>query len=52
MTLRTGTSKSGRAYRYYSCSTSGRVGKSACKGRTVPMEKLDHLSHTMWPNAF
>ena len=43
MTLRTGTSKSGRVYRYYSCSTSGRVGKSACKGRTVPMEKLDHL---------
>lgn len=43
MTLRTGTSKSRRVYRYYSCSTSGRVGKSACKGRTVPMEKLDHL---------
>lgn len=43
MTLRTGTSKSGRVYRYYSCSASGRVGKSACKGRTVPMEKLDHL---------
>ena len=43
MTLRTGTSKSGRVYRYYSCSTSGRVGKSGCKGQTVPMEKLDHL---------
>lgn len=43
MTLRTGTSKSGRVYRYYSCSASGRIGKSACKGRMVPMEKLDHL---------
>ncbi len=33
MTLRAGTSKSRRVYRYYSCSTSGRVGKSACMGR-------------------
>lgn len=38
MTLRTG--KSGR-YRYYTCSTKARQGETGCKGRTVPMEKLD-----------
>jgi Recombinase zinc beta ribbon domain len=40
MTLRTG--KSGR-YRYYTCSTKSRQGETGCKGRTVPMEKLDTL---------
>lgn len=40
MTLRTG--KSGR-YRYYTCSGCARKGKTVCKGRTVPMEKLDRL---------
>jgi site-specific DNA recombinase len=40
MTLRTG--KTGR-YRYYTCSTCARQGKSACKGRSIPMEKLDRL---------
>jgi site-specific DNA recombinase len=40
MTLRTG--KSGR-YRYYTCATSAQQGKSACKGRSVPMDKLDRL---------
>ena len=40
MTLRTG--KSGR-YRYYTCSTKARQGDTGCKGRTVPMEKLDTL---------
>ena len=43
MTLRTGTSKTGRVYRYYSCSSSARVGEAACKGRSVPMDKLDRL---------
>jgi len=38
MTLRTGTS--GR-YKYYTCSTKARQGETGCKGRTVPMEKLD-----------
>ena len=38
MTLRTG--KSGR-YRYYTCATCAQQGKSACKGRSVPMDKLD-----------
>src|SRR5258707_6104347 len=40
MTLRTG--KSGR-YRYYTCSTKARQGENGCRGRTVPMEKLDRL---------
>ena len=40
MTLRTG--RSGR-YRYYTCSTKARQGDTGCKGRTVPMEKLDSV---------
>jgi site-specific DNA recombinase len=40
MTLRTG--KGGR-YRYYTCSTKARQGETGCKGRTVPMDKLDSL---------
>ena len=40
MTLRTG--KSGR-YRYYTCCTKARQGETGCKGRAVPMEKLDSL---------
>ncbi|WP_179733056.1 MULTISPECIES: recombinase family protein [unclassified Bradyrhizobium] len=40
MTLRTG--KSGR-YKYYTCSTKSRQGETGCKGRTVPMEKLDSV---------
>jgi site-specific DNA recombinase len=40
MTLRTG--KSGR-YKYYTCSTKARQGEVGCRGRTVPMEKLDSV---------
>ncbi|VFU10937.1 Resolvase domain protein [Methylocella tundrae] len=40
MTLRTG--KSGR-YRYYTCATAAQQGKSACPGRSIPMDKLDTL---------
>ena len=43
MTLRTGTSKNGRVYRYYTCSNSATHGKTACKGRSIPMDKLDCL---------
>ena len=43
MTLRTGTSKGGRVYRYYTCTTCVCKGKTACKGRSIPMEKLDTL---------
>src|SRR6266852_7126402 len=49
MTLRTG--KGGR-YRYYTCSTKARQGETGCKGRTVPMNKLDrvvadHIEHRL-----
>ncbi len=40
MTLRTG--KSGR-YRYYTCGRQATQGKCGCKGRSMPMDKLDHL---------
>lgn len=40
MTLRTG--KGGR-YRYYTCSIKARQGGTACKGRSIPMDKLDNL---------
>ncbi|GEL44472.1 recombinase RecB [Methylorubrum extorquens] len=43
MTLRTGTSKSGKVHRYYSCSTHGRIGKTGCTGRSIPMDTLDTL---------
>ncbi len=43
MTLRTGTSKSGKVHRTYACSTCARKGKNACPGRTVQMDRLDHL---------
>ena len=43
MTLRTGTSKSGNIYRYYTCSTCAHKGKTACKGRSIRMDKLDGL---------
>jgi len=40
MTIRTG--KSGR-YRYYTCSIAARQGATGCKGRSIPMDKLDDL---------
>ena len=43
MTLRTGTSKTGKVHRYYSCSTCGRQGKSVCKGRSIKMDLLDSV---------
>jgi hypothetical protein len=43
MMLRTGTSKNGRVYRYYTCSSSATKGKTVCKGRSIPMDKLDTL---------
>src|SRR5215813_4678529 len=43
MTLRTGTSKGGRVYRYYTCSNCATKGKTVCKGRSIPMDKLDTL---------
>jgi hypothetical protein len=46
MTLRTGTSKTGAVHRYYACSTCARKGKTVCKGRSIPMAKLDNLVTT------
>jgi site-specific DNA recombinase len=43
MMLRTGTSKSGRVYRYYTCSRAAVHGKTVCQGRSVAMDKLDDL---------
>ena len=43
MMLRTGTSKNGRVYRYYTCSNCATKGKTVCRGRSIPMEKLDRL---------
>ena len=43
MTLRTGTSRSGKIHRYYTCCTCARQGPTACKGRSIPMDKLDTL---------
>ena len=43
MTLRTGTSRTGEVYRYYTCSVQTRKGKSGCKGRSIRMDKLDAL---------
>ncbi len=43
MTLRTGTSKTGKVHRYYACSTCNRHGNVACKGRSIQMDKLDGL---------
>ncbi len=43
MMLRTGTSKSGRIYRYYTCANCTTKGKTVCKGRSIPMDKLDSL---------
>ena len=35
MTLRTGTSKGGRVYRYYTCSNCTTKGKTVCKGLSL-----------------
>ncbi len=40
---RTGTTRRQKSYTYYSCSGCHRKGKSVCKGRHVPMSKLDKL---------
>ncbi|MER9893786.1 recombinase family protein [Mesorhizobium sp. M0119] len=41
MTLR--TSGKGKQYRYYTCCTTARQGHRGCRGRTMPMEKLNDL---------
>jgi hypothetical protein len=43
MTLRTGTSKTGKVHCYYACSSCARHGQMACKGCSIRMDKLDTL---------
>ncbi len=43
MTLRTGTSHRGDVYKYYTCSTQARQGKTKCRGRSIRMDRLDTL---------
>ena len=43
MTSRAGTSLTGQVYRYYSCVTAMKNGKTACVGRSIRMDKLDTL---------
>jgi site-specific DNA recombinase len=43
MTLRAGTSRSGEVYRYYSCNSFLKKGRTACQGRSVRMDRLDLL---------
>src|SRR5262249_629760 len=43
MMLRPGPSKNGQVYRYYTCANCATKGKTACKGRSIPMHKLDTL---------
>lgn len=40
---RTGTRRRGKPYSYYSCGDCHRKGKSVCRGRHIPMGKLDSL---------
>ena len=40
---RTGTARRRRSYSYYSCGGCQQKGKSFCKGRHIPMAKLDNL---------
>ena len=40
---RTGTQRRGRSYSYYSCAGCQQRGKTFCKGRHMPMGKLDEL---------
>ncbi|WP_244528903.1 recombinase zinc beta ribbon domain-containing protein [Methylobacterium gossipiicola] len=42
MPLRTGKGNDGQ-YTYYTCSTKARQGKTGCEGRSIRMDKLDHL---------
>ncbi len=35
--------REGSRYRYYTCSTKARQGETGCKGRSIPMAKLDDL---------
>lgn len=40
---RSGEGSAGGVYRYYTCSTKARQGKTGCEGRSIPMDRLDQL---------
>ena len=44
MTLRTGTSSTGKSYRYYTCSTKARQGPVGCRGVSVRAGQLDEAA--------
>ncbi|WP_082077335.1 recombinase family protein [Bradyrhizobium sp. LTSPM299] len=46
LTLGTGTSKTGRLYRYYRCSRNNRLGSGGCPGIRIPEEVLDEAVMT------
>src|SRR5690606_34938210 len=41
MTQRTGTSRSGKVYSYYTCASRAQKGPTACKGNSIRMQLLD-----------
>lgn len=41
--MRAGKGSAGGLYRYYTCSTKARQGKTGCEGRSIPMDRLDQL---------
>lgn len=41
MTLRTGTSRSGQMYKYYTCASKATKGETACPGISIPMDRLN-----------
>jgi len=41
MTQRTGTSRSGKVYSYYTCASRAQKGATACKGNSIRMQLLD-----------
>lgn len=43
MTQRTGTSRSGRVYAYYTCASRAQRGPTTCRGNSIPMAHLDDL---------
>lgn len=42
--------KDRQRYRYYRCSPAARVGKAACKGHSVPMDRLVRFGQLMRTN--
>ncbi|WP_279482792.1 recombinase family protein [Aureimonas sp. SK2] len=43
MTQRTGTSRSGKVYAYYTCASRAQRGPTVCRGNSIPMAHLDDL---------